>query len=282
MESRHDLQTARTSQCEADPTGVHGAGTMIRPGLVSVTFRALERAEVVRVAANAGLRGIEWGGDVHAPHGDVAAARDAARLCADAGLEVAAYGSYYRLGDDQPERFAQVLDSALALGTPIIRVWAGRLGSRETDAAGRARVADDGRRIAGLAAAHGIHIASEWHGDTLTDTSTSASALLADIDHAAFGTYWQPHQRMAHAGCLADLDVALPRLLGLHVFHWDEADASRLPLSAGARRWRDYLARAAPRLDGWALLEFVRGDDPAQLVDDAATLRELLVENGRA
>ncbi len=41
-----------------------------RAGLVSVTFRQLSPEEIVRVAREAGLTVIEWGGDVHVPPGD--------------------------------------------------------------------------------------------------------------------------------------------------------------------------------------------------------------------
>ena len=40
-------------------------------GLVSVTFRDKTPAEIVSEVKKAGLDAIEWGGDVHVPHGDV-------------------------------------------------------------------------------------------------------------------------------------------------------------------------------------------------------------------
>ena len=43
--------------------------------LTSVTFRRMKPEEILRVAARAGIEGIEWGGDVHVPAGDLAAAR---------------------------------------------------------------------------------------------------------------------------------------------------------------------------------------------------------------
>ena len=51
---------------------------MIRTGLCSVTFRSLPPREVVRVAAEANLDGIEWGADVHVPVGELATAEDVA------------------------------------------------------------------------------------------------------------------------------------------------------------------------------------------------------------
>ena len=56
----------------------------IRTGLTSVTFRQKTIDEIVALAHKAQLDGIEWGGDLHVPAGDVQAARHAAKATADA------------------------------------------------------------------------------------------------------------------------------------------------------------------------------------------------------
>src|ERR1700761_6585245 len=106
---------------------------MLTPGLVSITFRKLSPEEVIALCVEAEVRCIEWGGDVHVPPGDVARAREVGHLTREAGLEVAAYGSYYRLGPNEPGSFEAVMASAAALGAPTIRGWAGRKGARETE-----------------------------------------------------------------------------------------------------------------------------------------------------
>ncbi len=63
---------------------------MLRSGLVSITCRKLTPQEVVSLCARAGVRGIEWGGDVHVPAGDVALAREVGALTAYRGRDVAA------------------------------------------------------------------------------------------------------------------------------------------------------------------------------------------------
>ena len=78
---------------------------MFLPGLVSITFRQLSVAETIALVTQAGLAAVEWGGDIHAPHGDEAQARAIARMGADAGLRVAAYGSYYRVGHPETGPF---------------------------------------------------------------------------------------------------------------------------------------------------------------------------------
>jgi hypothetical protein len=51
-----------------------------------VTFRSLEPAEIVKLADRAGLDGIEWGGDVHVPHGDVTKASEVYKMTSSMGL----------------------------------------------------------------------------------------------------------------------------------------------------------------------------------------------------
>jgi 3-dehydroshikimate dehydratase len=232
----------------------------VLPGLVSVTFRRLGVDEIVALAAGAGLAAVEWGADVHVP--SPRAARETARRCADAGLAVAAYGSYYRGGPG----FGEVLRTAVALGAPRIRIWAGRHASAsEPD---RAAVLADLARAASAAAGEGIEVCLEYHANTLTDTLDSTVDILRAVPAAR--PYWQPPVGERPAGALAAVEVLRP--VTAHVFTWDDAGA-RLPLAAGEALWRPVLA-ALGRLPGtrYALLEFVRDDDPAAFAADAATL----------
>ena len=159
---------------------------MIHGGLVSVTFRQLSCEEIVALVSKAQLAGIEWGGDVHVPHGEGTRAREVRRRTVDAGLDVPSYGSYYRPGQEHPPpseaSFEAALESAGALQAPIIRVWAGRRGSADADEAYWRRVVEDSLRIAELAQQAGLTIAYEYHDNTLTDTNASALRLLQEVD----------------------------------------------------------------------------------------------------
>ena len=250
---------------------------MIKSGLVSITLRKLTPAEIVRLAGDANLQGIEWGGDIHVPHGSVNIARDVSRMTLDAGLEVAAYGSYYRMGrQSNDSEFERVLDTAVALKSPLIRVWAGQSASAKTTEHIHQEIAEDGHRISELAVQARIRVACEWHSNSLTDTTESAKALLDAIPNADFGTYWQPRADESCDSNMAGLHAVQPRLMGLHVFHWDAA-GNRLPLSDGEQAWKRYLRRVA-KTGMYALLEFVAGDDPAQMARDAAVLNSWLNE----
>ncbi len=251
---------------------------MLRPGLVSITFRKLSPETIIELAAGAGLEGIEWGGDVHVPHGDSARARRVRALTEAAGLQVSSYGSYYRVGVTREFTSGQVVRTALALGAPLVRVWAGDRGSDRADEAHWSAVVRDARRLCAEAAHAGVGVAFEFHGNTLTDSTTAALELIRRIDHPNAGLYWQPPLEMTEDALRESLAAVLPVLANLHVFHWTESGGRR-PLIEGRTRWRslvDLVARAPKQCERWALLEFVRDDSPAALSEDARTLRELI------
>ncbi len=162
---------------------------MLLPGLVSVSFRAScpGRSSLVR---QGGLAGIEWGGDVHVPHGDLCAG-SARPYGGRRGLAVAAYGSYYRIGHSEHDglSFARAGDSPRARSAPRARVggaaWFSR-SRRGVPASGRRRVRahrGSGRRRRGsrrLRVPRG----------TLTDTAARAACWRSGPPHLR--TLWQP------------------------------------------------------------------------------------------
>ncbi len=256
------------------------AKSRIGAGLLSVTFRKLAVRQVVDLAVEAKLAAIEWGGDVHVPHGDLGAARATRRMCDDHGLAVSAYGSYYRAGGAPGNPpIEAVLDSAAALGTTAVRVWAGTRGSAEVTPADRDAIVADLARCCGLAAQRGLTVATEFHGGTLTDQIDSCVSLLNAVDHPNLRTFWQPPVGMEPAVALAGLVRVEPWLSNVHVFHWWPTGGDRRPLAEGGDRWPAYLAEAAnDGLPRYASLEFVANDDPDRFREDAATLLAWLDE----
>lgn len=250
---------------------------MIRPGLCSVTLRALSPDEVIQVAAAAGLEAIEWGADVHLPPGDVPRATDLGRRSRDRGLECASYGSYLFAGRLSPGEVDAVLDTAVALGARNVRVWTDWVGP-EPAAATRSRIVADLREITLAAVERALSTSLEFHPGTLTETADSTLRLLADVDAANLFTYWQPPTGLGVEEVLASWEAVRHRVSHLHVFRW-RSHEERLVLSEGADLWPAVLADPVPTTwshDRIAFLEFVRGDDPAQVATDAATLRTWL------
>ena len=263
---------------------------MIAPGLCSITFRDLSPRQIVEAVAEAGLAGIEWGGDVHCPHGDIAIAKDVGAMTRDAGLAVSSYGSYYRAGPpaggkESPESGA-VMDSAVALEAPLIRIWAGSVGAGDADEAYWAAVADDSREIAEVAESAGVGIALEYHSGSLTDSLISTLRLLALVDHDNVSVYWQPPFGSKRNANLDAIKALGEKLSNVHVFHWLVAPGDKIdhrPLAEGDEDWLNYLADA-DAIPGarWALLEFVRDGELSAFREDAAALKRWLGRLGES
>jgi 3-dehydroshikimate dehydratase len=251
-------------------------------GLCSVTFRQLAADAIVDLASEAGLEAVEWGADVHVPPGATTAAASLAERCAAAGIHCGSYGSYLGVaGDDDAE---PVLDTALALGAPNVRVWCPMGLGPDASPERRAEVARSLEGIARAAHERALTVSLEFHPGTLTETAGSALALLCEVQAPNLFTYWQPDPALAPPQLHTELATVAEHVSHLHVFHW-QADRTRLPL-AGAGWWPDALDVAARTKGRWArprvaFLEFVRDDDPEQLARDATTLRTWLSELGR-
>lgn len=247
------------------------------PGLCSVTLRAHAPDAVVAHATAAGLTCVEWGGDVHVPPGEPARAAEVAARTRDAGLRVASYGSYHRALD--PTAFDAVLDSAVALGAPRIRIWAGTTGSTEATAEERALVVAGCADAVRRAADHGIEIGLEWHGGTLTDTPSSTAELLRAVDDAVgaqtLTTYWQPALDTPDDAALDGLTALLPRISTVHVFSWWPGTV-RNTLVSRESLWERVIATLPDGGGRDFLLEFIPGDDAELLPEEAGTLRRWL------
>lgn len=249
---------------------------MIVPGLVSVTFRQKSIGEICEICRAAGLSAVEWGGDVHVPPENIAAAGEARRLSREYGLEICSYGSYWCAGDGR-DAFLRNLEAAEELGAPVIRVWWGRTGSAETAESVRREWMEEMRVACREAKKVELQVAPEFHPGTLTDTPGSLERLLretADIPNLRY--YWQPRWDWPEETRLETLDELLPRLARMHVFTWRHGpQVERLPLAEGADFWKKVLQKAP---DTYALMEFVREDDQRALMEDAAALRRWIGE----
>lgn len=249
------------------------------PGLVSVTFRQLSTREIVRLAARAGLKSIEWGGDVHVPPGNYALAREIRKETEDEGLKVGSYGSYYRVGGVDSHQWSTVLNTAETLGAPNIRIWAGNKGSAQTDKHLREVIIGDICSACRSAEASRIKVSVEYHGGTLTDTLESTRKLIDEVNHPNLYTYWQPAVMPLPGERESALLKVLSHVSHVHVFQWKQGTAQRLPLADGAADWTRYLKHlAGTGKEHGIFMEFVKDDSPEQFLADAAVLKEWIAK----
>lgn len=246
----------------------------MKTSLVSVTFRKKTMEEIVELTKKAGLDAIEWGGDCHVLPTDPAAAAKALKLCEENGLEISAYGSYY--GKLPDHDFADVLETAIALKTPIIRIWAGWFGGHSSNCSpeDRARFTADIKKAVEMAAQKGVMVATEFHPNTLTDNIDSALQLLEDVP--GLYTYWQPRYTQSIEECLSDIRRLGKKCVNVHIFQRN-AENKKAPLAEGKEKWAACLAEVKAVTDTrYVGMEFVMGDTEEQYLIDAELVKELV------
>ena len=243
---------------------------MLIPGIVSATFKEKSAEDVIALCLKAGLKAIEWSENWHIAEGDVEEAARIASLTAMNGLSVAAFGSYYRLGEHMD--FSSRILCAKALGADVIRIWGGGKPSSELTDCERASLVEEARSISSMAENDGLTIALEWHKNTVTDTNESGLNFLKEVSMSNFKTLWQPTQALSIPERIEGLEALQEYLVNLHVYYWD--DSGRRPLSEGAEIWREYLDCVSG--EHYALLEFVKDNTVEQFLSDAKTLHELI------
>lgn len=248
---------------------------MFKTGLVSISFRNLSSDKLVEMTAKAGLDGIEWGGDVHVPHGNTVEAGRVRELCNKKGIDCPSYGSYYKVGEYPyyMEEFQKSIDCASVLGCSDIRVWAGALPTVESNNNHFMKISDELSRICDMASDYEMGIALEYHANTLTDNADDTLKLLEAVKRDNLSTYWQPPVNKTPEENLRDIDLLNGCISNIHTFTWYGRE--RQELMKGYGNWVNYLKQIEDGKDRYCLLEFIKDDSIEGFYRDALTLRTL-------
>jgi len=249
---------------------------MLKAGLTSVTFREKTPEEVIRLTAEAGLSGIEWASHTHAHQGDVALAREIARMTRDAGLEVSSYGSYFQLGTDRD--ITPFLESAQALGTDQMRIWGGNTGSADLTYDQRQALIEESQQISQKATQYGVTLSLESHNDTITDTLSSQVLCLFEVNRPNFCSYWQAALELPLEQRLHTIRTlyATGKLTNIHLFWYNDKREQQL-LREGAEYITNWLSvlKDDPATR-YALIEFVKDGTEENFFQDAKTLLSIV------
>ena len=249
-------------------------------GLTSVTFRDKDYETILDYCVKSGISCIEWGSDVHVPENDLEKAEKVRRASAEAGIRICSYGSYYKIGENENgvDAFLPYLEAAVALGAPIIRLWAGKVGSQAATQEYYERAVKETRLLCDLAAEWGITLATEFHINTLTDNADSAIRFYRDVNRENFGLYYQYSVLYSFEDNIVTLEKMLPYVRMIHVFY-NEVRFVRMSLEEGRgiefwTRIINLLREHSVRID--LLFEFLKDSSPEGLQREAEIMRKLL------
>lgn len=240
-------------------------------GLVSISFRNKSTEEIIDLCCKNELEYVEWGSDIHVPAGEHKIAGKVFRMMEDSGLKTSSYGSYYKLGKDMD--FSPYLESAIILGAPSIRIWAGDKSSADVDEREYEKIILDGRRCVEEASRHGIKVAFEYHRNTYTDKIDAAIRISKDT---RINLNWQPNPEISLSEKLEELKRMESKPEIVHVFAWSYQAGRNIRhlLATQEEEWKTYINLIGRK--SLYLLEFFKDDNIENVQLDAVTLKKLL------
>lgn len=247
---------------------------MFKTAVASVSFRPYKAEEIIKAAKESGIDAIEWGSDIHAPVNDTEALKKIRDLSKDFGVGVSSYGSYYRLGKDDPKDIKAYINAAGILGTDFIRIWCAEKASAEIGNTELKKLISDGKAVSRIAKENSITLCLECHPFTLTDDYKASLNFIEAVDSPNLKMYWQPNQFKSEKYNLLSAKALAPVTENLHVFHWD-SEYKKYPLCEGTYIWEKYLSFFKEK-DHNLILEFMHDDRLKTLKSTAETLREFI------
>lgn len=245
---------------------------MFEAGLVSITFREMDVAELIRATAEAGLKHIEWGSDVHAPNHDTQRLLQIVHLQKEYDINCSSYGTYFYLGLMPIEELPNYIRAAKLLGTNILRLWAGKKNAESYSQDEKEAFFAQCKQAAKLAEDACVTLCLECHRNSYTETAEGALELMKAVNSPAFRMYWQPNPSTSFDDNISYIRLVRDYIVHIHAFNIK--GYTGYPLSEAADDWKQYLDEIGG--DHIILLESMPGSESGILNREAESLRSII------
>ena len=253
--------------------------------LCTIAFSEDPLEEVLDLASAVGFPAVElWGKDPHMGEPfDEKRVRGVSRMLAERGLALSVFGSYLELGvEGEIERAGPVLETAAALGAPIVRVWAGNTASAEASEEDWTVCLRDCERACRMAEPFGLVLAVEMHGGSLADMAGAALRVVEEVGAPDLKLNFQVSYPPEEEDPYERVRKVAPWVVNVHVQNFirdDEGAWKWCLIEEGCVDYREILPPLKEAgFDGYFEVEFVK--EPAEskrqfLEKDHAFLRSL-------
>jgi len=203
-------------------------------GLCTIAFREKLLEDALNIAQQIGFDGVEiWGREPHISEAyDDRRVRAARKMVESRRLEVAMFGSYLRLGAPPPDEEEEVtmeaaLQTTQSLATPICRVWAGNVPSRQATKEQWRKAVEELQRACAMAANLDVVLAVEMHSGALTDTASSTLRLFKDVGAGNLKVNYQASFGKGSEDAYGRLRAVLPHVVNVHAQNYRPGRANR-------------------------------------------------------
>ncbi len=242
------------------------------------------------VARRVAFDGVEiWGREPHVPEKfDENRMRATRKLLDSRGVTPYVFGSYLRFGatrNDCDIQLANVLHLARWLHTPLVRVWASDVGSREASAEVWQRTVAEAQTACERAGKLEMTLVVEMHGATLADTAASARRLVEEVGRENLKLNFQVASQDDGQSPEERLETVLPWVAHVHAQNYSHLPtqegepARRAPLASGIVDYSRLITRLrAAGYQGAVAVEFAydeTGDKEKALAEDCRFLRSI-------
>ena len=239
-------------------------------GLCSVTFRKKSMEEIVKIAAEAGVGYIEWGGDVHVRTLDDA--KKAKAICDENYIKISSYGSYFNASDYDENEWEKMCKITKEMAGESIRIWLGKKDSEKTSDEEYGILLSNMKKMCDKAREYGILVCPECHDDTYNNNTDAFLRFSKNLDKNNFKTYFQSRYfRMEYD--LDRIDRTYPYIENVHVSYRDLIREQKF--REKDKNYLDKLLKTFLKKDfgGIIMVEFVSRDSRSQFMKDIEKLK---------
>lgn len=196
---------------------------MIKVGLCTIAFSELELVKVFDIASRVGFDGVEiWGKPPHIPaEYDEGYINQIGEELDKRNLKISMFGSYLCTDSVDFEKETDiVLRIAGGLGSKIVRIWAGNVGSQETDEKVWEINISNLKKLCEMGRGEGFSFAMERHKDTLTDRISSITEIIKQVDSPNLTINYQPVEGEKTEDVIKGIKTLKERIVNVHAYNF--------------------------------------------------------------
>ncbi len=247
-------------------------------GFTSTTFRRIkDLSKIVDIAKKSGVNCIEWGGNIHVT--DINSAKNAKKLCDNAGIEISSYGSYYTVGSCEKEKWENLCIIAHTMNAKIIRVWLGKKASKKTCSEYYNKILSDLINICEIADKYGIIVSPECHTGTYNDNTEAFLKIQKDFKKKCNLNNLKTYFQSKYKNISYDLNRIEKTASEIEIVHLSYSE--RMKEQIFIKKDKDYIKKLLKKLkncgyDKTYLLEFTYFASPSFIFKDIVRLKKEL------
>lgn len=242
----------------------------LKIGVASVTFRNKSISQVIEIAKKAEVEFIEWGADVHVKTIDDA--KFAKKLCDENNIRISSYGSYYRVGCLDEDKWDEICRIASEMNASSVRIWLGNKDSEFYTENEYEELLEEMKILCRKAQEYNLLVCPECHDNTFNNNTKAILRMKNDLNCDNFKTYFQSRY-LRFDYDIDRIEKTFDFIENLHVSYRDLKKEQRFK-----KRDKKYLDKLIEKFismnfKGIVIVEFTKGSKEKNFIKDIRKLK---------